>query len=145
HSRCKTQTRPKPLQCSFSPCTRSARMSLPKHHLELLSPARAVSIAKEAILHGADAVYIGGPSCRARLSGEKGVGAIAGVVGFAHLFHARVFVTHNPILRDNELEAARRLIHLLHEICVAGLVLQGMGIMDMVLAPIEIHASTQTD
>ena len=41
-------------------------MSLPKHHLELLSPARDVSIAKEAILHGADAVYIGGPSFGAR-------------------------------------------------------------------------------
>ncbi|MCF9011013.1 hypothetical protein GIV25_28420 [Pseudomonas carnis] len=36
-------------------------MSLPKHHLELLSPARDVAIAREAILHGADAVYIGGP------------------------------------------------------------------------------------
>jgi putative protease len=35
-------------------------MSLPKHHLELLSPARDVAIAREAILHGADAVYIGG-------------------------------------------------------------------------------------
>ena len=37
-------------------------MSLPKHHLELLSPARDTAIAREAILHGADAVYIGGPS-----------------------------------------------------------------------------------
>ena len=41
-------------------------MSLPKHHLELLSPARDVAIAREAILHGADAVYIGGPSFGAR-------------------------------------------------------------------------------
>ncbi|AXQ48103.1 hypothetical protein DZC31_12790 [Stenotrophomonas rhizophila] len=41
-------------------------MSLPKNHLELLSPARDVAIAREAILHGADAIYIGGPSFGAR-------------------------------------------------------------------------------
>ena len=41
-------------------------MSLPKNHLELLSPARDVEIAREAILHGADAIYIGGPSFGAR-------------------------------------------------------------------------------
>ena len=37
-------------------------MSLPAHHIELLSPARDAEIAREAILHGADAVYIGGPN-----------------------------------------------------------------------------------
>jgi len=36
-------------------------MRLHSHHLELLSPARDAAIAREAILHGADAVYIGGP------------------------------------------------------------------------------------
>ena len=41
-------------------------MRLQSHHLELLSPARAASIAREAILHGADAVYIGGPGFGAR-------------------------------------------------------------------------------
>ena len=35
-------------------------MRLQSHHLELLSPARDAAIAREAILHGADAVYIGG-------------------------------------------------------------------------------------
>ncbi|WP_155766471.1 hypothetical protein [Pseudomonas fluorescens] len=44
-------------------------MSLPKHHLELLSPARDVAIAREAILHGADAIYIGGPSFGAMQDG----------------------------------------------------------------------------
>ena len=120
-------------------------MSLPKHHLELLSPARDVSIAKEAILHGADAVYIGGPSFGARHNAENSVEDIAGLVEFAHLFHARVFVTLNTILHDDELEAARTLIHQLHEIGVDALIIQYMGIMEMDLPPIEIHASTQTD
>jgi putative protease len=41
-------------------------MRLQSHHLELLSPARDAAIAREAILHGADAVYIGGPGFGAR-------------------------------------------------------------------------------
>ncbi|MHB0816720.1 peptidase U32 family protein [Stutzerimonas stutzeri] len=120
-------------------------MSLPKHHLELLAPARDVTIAREAILHGADAVYIGGPSFGARHNAENSVEDIAGLVEFAHLFHARVFVTLNTILHDDELEAARTLIQRLHEIGVDALIIQDMGIMEMDLPPIEIHASTQTD
>jgi len=120
-------------------------MSLPKHHLELLAPARDVTIAREAILHGADAVYIGGPSFGARHNAENSVEGIAGLVAFAHLFHARVFVTLNTILHDDELEPARALIWRLHEIGVDALIIQDMGIMEMDLPPIEIHASTQTD
>ena len=120
-------------------------MSLPQHHLELLSPARDVSIAKEAILHGADAVYIGGPSFGARHNAENSVADIAGLVTFAHLFHARVFVTINTILHDDELEAARALIWQLYEIGVDALIVQDMGVMEMDIPPIELHASTQTD
>ena len=120
-------------------------MSLPKHHLELLSPARDVTIAKEAILHGADAVYIGGPSFGARHNAENSVADIAELVKFAHLFHARVFVTLNTILHDDELEPARQLIHELYEAGVDALIVQDMGIMELDIPPIEIHASTQCD
>jgi putative protease len=41
-------------------------MSLLVNQTELLSPAKNVDIGREAILHGADAVYIGGPSFGAR-------------------------------------------------------------------------------
>jgi len=120
-------------------------MSLPKHHLELLSPARDTAIAREAILHGADAVYIGGPSFGARHNAENSVADIAELVKFAHLFHARVFVTINTILHDDELEAARALIWQLYEIGVDALIVQDMGVMEMDIPPIELHASTQTD
>ncbi|CAM5605151.1 hypothetical protein SSTU70S_02784 [Stutzerimonas stutzeri] len=112
-------------------------MSLPKHHLELLAPARDVTIAREAILHGADAVYIGGPSFGARHNAENSVADIAELVKFAHLFHARVFVTLNTILHDDELEAARTLIHQLYEIGVDALIVQDMGIMELDIPPIE--------
>ena len=120
-------------------------MSLPKHHLELLSPARDAAIAKEAILHGADAVYIGGPSFGARHNASNSVADIAGLVEFAHLFHAKVFVTINTILHDDEVEPARQLIHQLYDAGVDALIVQDMGVMAMDIPPIELHASTQCD
>ncbi|QJD57837.1 U32 family peptidase [Pseudomonas sp. gcc21] len=120
-------------------------MSLPKHHLELLSPARDVAIAREAILHGADAVYIGGPSFGARHNAENSLADIAELVRFAKLFHVRIFVTLNTILHDDELEPARQLIHQLYDAGVDALIIQDMGVMEMDIPPIEIHASTQCD
>ncbi|PJI50337.1 MAG: collagenase-like protease [Pseudomonas sp.] len=120
-------------------------MSLPKHHLELLSPARDVAIAREAILHGADAIYIGGPSFGARHNASNDVSDIAQLVEFARRYHARVFTTINTILHDNELEAARTLIHQLYDAGVDALIVQDMGIMELDIPPIELHASTQTD
>ncbi|MDF3160565.1 U32 family peptidase [Pseudomonas proteolytica] len=120
-------------------------MSLPKHHLELLSPARDVAIAREAILHGADAVYIGGPSFGARHNACNDVSEIAQLVEFARRYHARVFTTINTILHDDELEPARKLIHQLHDAGVDALIVQDLGVMELDIPPIELHASTQTD
>lgn len=118
---------------------------LKKNQLELLSPARDANIAKEAILHGADAVYIGGPGFGARHNAANSVEDIASVVEFAHRFHAKVFVTLNTILHDDELEPARALIHQLYNAGVDALIVQDMGIMELDIPPIEIHASTQCD
>ncbi|MDR6676118.1 peptidase U32 family protein [Pseudomonas oryzihabitans] len=120
-------------------------MSLPKHHLELLSPARDVGIAREAILHGADAVYIGGPSFGARHNACNEVSEIAELVTFARRYHARVFTTINTILHDDELEPARKLIHQLYDAGVDALIVQDMGVLELDIPPIELHASTQTD
>src|SRR5690554_2359970 len=106
-------------------------MSLPAHHLELLSPARDITIAKEAILHGADAVYIGGPSFGARHNASNSLSDIAQLVEFARLFHAKVFVTINTILHDDELEPARALIWQLYEIGVDAVIVQDLGVMEM--------------
>ncbi|WP_282346584.1 U32 family peptidase [Pseudomonas sp. PS01301] len=120
-------------------------MSLPKHHLELLSPARDVAIAREAILHGADAIYIGGPSFGARHNASNELSDIAELVTFARRYHARVFTTLNTILHDNELEPARKLIHQLYDAGVDALIVQDLGVMELDIPPIELHASTQTD
>ncbi|SFC16129.1 putative protease [Kosakonia oryzae] len=120
-------------------------MRLQPHHLELLSPARDAAIAREAILHGADAVYIGGPGFGARHNAGNSLQDIAELVPFAHRYGAKVFITLNTILHDDELEPAQRLIGELYQAGVDALIVQDMGILELDIPPIELHASTQCD
>ncbi|MBK9572796.1 MAG: U32 family peptidase [Rhodoferax sp.] len=120
-------------------------MSIPDHQLELLAPARDADIGIAAILHGADAVYIGGPSFGARANADNSAADIARLVRHAHRFNARIFVTINTILRDDELEGARKLAWQMFDAGVDALIIQDMGLLELDLPPIQLHASTQTD
>ncbi|MCE5181363.1 MAG: U32 family peptidase [Betaproteobacteria bacterium] len=113
--------------------------------LELLAPAKTAEIGREAILHGADAVYIGGPSFGARHNAGNSVGDIAKLVEFAHRYHARIYVTLNTMLHDAELEAARSLACQFYDAGVDALIVQDMGLLELDLPPIDLHASTQCD
>lgn len=116
-----------------------------KQTIELLSPAKDIETAKQAILHGADAVYIGGPCFGARHNAGNSLEDIAKLVTFAHQYHAKVFVTCNTILKDSELEPAQQLINQLYQVGVDALIIQDMGIFELDIPPIELHASTQCD
>ena len=113
--------------------------------LELLAPARDADIGIEALNHGADAVYIGGPAFGARDKAPNALPDLERLVRHAHRYHARVYVTLNTILRDDELEAARRQAWALHGIGVDALIVQDMGLLQIDLPPIQLHASTQCD
>lgn len=120
-------------------------MTASRHHLELLAPARNADYGIAAINHGADAVYIGGPAFGARAKAENSLEDIARLVSHAHKFHAEVFVAFNTIFHDNELEAARQMVWKLYDTGVDALIVQDMGLLQMDLPPIQLHASTQTD
>lgn len=121
-------------------------MSLLSHQLELLAPARDADIGIEAINHGADAVYIGGPAYGARVSASNSVQDIERLARHAHRFGARIFVTHNTILRDDELEGARRMAWDVYRAGADVLIVQDMALVQMDgMPPIQLHASTQTD
>ncbi len=120
-------------------------MARPNHPLELLAPAKNADFGIEAIKHGADAVYIGGPAFGARYGAGNDVGEIARLCRFAHRYRATVFVALNTILRDDELEGARRLAWQSWEAGADALIVQDMGLLEMDLPPIQLHASTQTD
>ncbi|HSW05564.1 peptidase U32 family protein [Aquabacterium sp.] len=127
---------------SLGPRTSTSRGG---HELELLAPARDADIGIAAIDHGADAVYIGGPDFGARANAGNTVADIARLAQHAHRYNAKIFVTLNTILRDDELEAARRLTWQLYEAGADALIVQDMGLLELDLPPIQLHASTQTD
>lgn len=113
--------------------------------IELLSPAANREVAKAAILSGADAVYIGATSHGARHRAANSIEDIREVVQFAHTYRARVYVTVNTLVYDNELEQVRELICRLYEAGVDALIVQDMSILRMDIPPIALHASTQCD
>ena len=113
--------------------------------LELLAPAQNADFGIEAINHGADAVYIGGPAFGARADAGNGIADIERLASHAHRFFARVFVTLNTILRDDELEPARRLAWQAYEAGADALIVQDMGLLQLDLPPLALHASTQCD
>lgn len=120
-------------------------MSLQDFQLELLAPARTAEIGIEAVNHGADAVYIGGPGFGARSSADNSIADIERLVTQAHRFNSRIFVTMNTILRDDELEPARKQAWQLYEAGVDALIVQDMGLLAIDMPPLQLHASTQTD
>lgn len=113
--------------------------------IELLAPAKNKEVGKEAVLHGADAVYIGISGFSARMAAGNSIEEIAELVEFAHRYNARVYVALNTILYDNELLQVEKLIRELYRINADAVIVQDMGILQLNLPPIPLHASTQTD
>ena len=66
--------------------------------IELLAPAKNLQIGIEAIKHGADAVYIGGPKFGARAAAGNSINEIKQLCDFAHIYCAKVYVTLNTII-----------------------------------------------
>ncbi len=113
--------------------------------LELLAPAGNSEIAIQAIMHGADAVYMGASSHGARRNASNSIDDIKRVVDFAHIFRARVYVTVNTIVYEDEISQVERLIIDLYKAGVDAILVQDMGILRMDIPPIQLHASTQCD
>ena len=111
--------------------------------LELLSPAKNLEFGREAINHGADALYIGAPAFGARQAATNSIEDIEELAKYAHLFGSKVFATTNTLLFDDEIDDAVKMIRQLYNIGVDAILIQDMGLLECNLPPIELHASTQ--
>ena len=112
---------------------------------ELLSPAKNLECGIAAINHGADAVYIGASKFGARAAAGNSVDDIETLAKYAHQYRSKVFVALNTILTDEQLPEAERLIQQVHNAGADALIVQDMGVLNLNLPPIPLHASTQTD
>lgn len=112
--------------------------------LELLAPARNLECGKAAIDHGADAVYIGAERFGARAAAGNSVADIAELCLYAHSFAAKVYVTVNTIIYDDETDATARLLRELEQAGVDAVLIQDMSLVGKT-GRMAMHASTQTD
>ena len=128
--------------------------------LELLAPAKNLECGIAAIDHGADAVYIGAQKFGARVAAGNSVDDIRQLCTYAHQFAAKVYVTVNTVIYDDELEATRQLLDELSAAGVDAILVQDMAVLKMLrngdcphvssvadyrwTVP-QLHASTQTD
>ena len=110
-------------------------------YLELLAPARNADIGIAAIDCGADAVYIAGPAFGARQAAGNSMEDIRRLTEYAHRFGARIFLTLNTILFDNELAEAERLLAGAKDAGVDAIIAQDLAVWE--LTDLPVHASTQ--
>lgn len=113
--------------------------------IELLSPAKNLEVGLAAIDHGADAVYIGGPAFGAREKAGNSIEDIEQLCRHAALFDAKVYVTLNTLLYENEMEPAHQLAWDCWNAGVDALIVQDLNLLQLDLPPIPLHASTQCD
>lgn len=109
--------------------------------LELLAPARNADIGIAAIDCGADAVYIAGPAFGARQAAGNSMEDIRRLTEYAHRFGARIFLTLNTVLFDNELAEAERLLAEAKDAGVDAIIAQDLAVWELTNLP--VHASTQ--
>ena len=108
---------------------------------ELLSPAKNLECGIAAINHGADAVYIGASKFGARAAAGNSVDDIETLAKYAHQYRSKVYVALNTILTDEQLPEAEKLIYEIYNAGADALIVQDMGVLNLNLPPIPLHAS----
>ena len=111
--------------------------------LELLAPARTADIGFAAVDCGAAAVYIAGPAFGARQAAGNPVGDIRRLCDYAHRFGARIYVTFNTLVYEEEIPQARRLLQELQDAGVDALIVQDAAVTRLAPEGMILHASTQ--
>ena len=117
---------------------------------ELLAPAGGPAAFYAALAAGADAIYCGLGS---RFNARRGAGNFedadfAAACRAAHLSGARVYVTENVVIKDDEMPRALALVRRAWELGADAVILQDWGLMAEVrrqLPQVEVHVSTQAN
>lgn len=114
--------------------------------LELLAPAGSLDTFEAAVLHGADAVYVGAPEANARaLAKSLTFEEIAAMVAFAHQRKVKVYVAMNSLIKDSELPKIVEMVSVLSDLGVDALIIQDLGLHTLIkkyFPALRVHAST---
>ena len=115
--------------------------------MENLLPAGNREALERAVAAGADAVYLGYSLFSARSgAGNFDAEQMREAIRFAHLYHVRVHVTVNTLIKDSEMEAALQVVGMLADLGADAVLIQDLGLLRMVrlmYPDLPVHASTQ--
>jgi len=111
--------------------------------IEILAPAKNLEYGKEAVLAGADSVYIGTPKFSLRKYQANSLEDINELIKFAHKYYARVYAAVNCLLfTDDDLMYAENLIKDLYKMGIDGIIVQDKGILELEIPPVPVILST---
>lgn len=114
---------------------------------ELLCPAGDMNALKAAVDCGADAVYLGYKAFGARASAVNfDAESLAAAVSYAHLYHARVHVTVNTLIKEGEMQAVEEAVASIRQCGADAVIVQDLGVAAYVrehFPDLALHASTQ--
>lgn len=116
-------------------------------NIELLAPAGNEESFKAAVNAGADAVYMGLGKHNARVMAKNfTLSSYIDCINYAHIRGAKVYLTLNTLVFDDEIEEALKLLAKLYEVGVDAVLVQDLGLASLIhtLFPnLDLHASTQ--
>lgn len=113
---------------------------------ELLAPAKNMERLQVAVSYGADAVYVGGQRYGLRARADNfSEDDLAAAVAFAHDHQAKVYVTLNAFLHDEDFEGLADYAQTLEAIGVDAVIASDLGVIRVVSAHsgLPVHLSTQ--
>ena len=118
-----------------------------KNTMELLAPAGDEAALRAAVCAGADAVYLGYSSFGARAAAANfDAEALAKAVDYAHLYHVRIYVTVNTLVKQSELSEAFNVLATIAACHADAVIVQDMGVLRLAreaFPSLALHASTQ--
>jgi len=115
--------------------------------IELLAPAGTIDSFYAAIEAGADAVYLGLDALNARLRAKNfTTRTLAYLLPYARKKNAKVYVTLNTLVKQQELPRACDMLHQLEQLGVDAVIVSDPGLIRIAkkyFPGLELHGSTQ--
>ena len=116
---------------------------------ELLSPAGDMESLKQAVMNGADAVYLACKDFGARKFAENFTNEeVIEAIKFCHLYGVKIYVTMNTLVKDSEVAMFLGQVEFLHKWGVDAVLVQDFGMICLLrerYPNLDIHASTQAN
>ncbi len=114
--------------------------------VELLAPAGSLESLKWAILYGADAVYVGGPSFGLRANALNfSLEELEEGIQFAHQKNKKVYVTVNIVMHEKETKELETYLKALEQVKADAIIVSDPAIIAFAKkhTSLELHVSTQ--